>query len=134
MLESDQAVPERIRAELAKRGWSQRTLGDQTLLSEATIFRLLQGNYTIKTLRKVEQALEMQDTLTKQPAEDVADTKYGGYLKELFGYYEGNYVLVRPAFSQSEKSASTGFGSSGRMSCAVLRSSIAILATISRAS
>ena len=53
--------------ELDRRAWSQRRLADKALLGEATVFRLLKGDYSNKTLRKVEKALGLElDTPRKK--------------------------------------------------------------------
>ena len=88
----------RIRDELDRRAWSQRRLADKALLGEATVFRLLKGDYSTKTLRKVERALDLQ--LDDPPGGDVtvADMSVGGYVKQLYEYYCGEYLCVKPAF------------------------------------
>ena len=65
-----QAVVERIRSDLDRRGWSQRDLADKALVGESTVFRLLKGDFTIKTLRKIERALDLDadDTVAASPA------------------------------------------------------------------
>ncbi len=62
----DQAV-RRIQFEVDKRGWSQRMLADKALVGESTIFRLFRGQYTRKTLVKVEQALGLEPSTFTSP-------------------------------------------------------------------
>ncbi len=100
-----EAAIERIRAELDNRGWSQRTLSDKTLLGESTVFRLLKGECTSKTLRKVERALGLEPENERAAPVTVADIRYGGYLRELYGYYEGSYRCLRAAFSDPARIA-----------------------------
>lgn len=92
-----------IRDELDRRAWSQRRLADKALLGEATVFRLLKGDYSNKTLRKVERALDI--TLDDGTGDDlvVADIEVGGYAKQLYEYYEGDYLCVKPAFKDDEQ-------------------------------
>ena len=101
MQEQPQQIAEQIRLELEKRGWSQRKLADKAMLGEATIFRLMKGDYSRKTLLKIEAILELDLTHTKAPAHSgatVSSIQNGGYLRELYDYYQGNYICVRPAF------------------------------------
>ena len=92
----------RIRAAMDQRGWSQRTLAEKTLLGESTVFRLLRGEYTAKTLRKVEHALGLE--AERQPvAPLIADLRYGAYVRQLFSYYEGSYCCIRPGFTDLSK-------------------------------
>ena len=98
-------IAERIRAEMERRDWSQRNLADRALLGEATVFRLLKGKYSRKTLRKVEQALGLEllnslgGTVHLSPEVELADTKYGGYLRSLYDHYEAEYFLFRPSYA-----------------------------------
>jgi transcriptional regulator with XRE-family HTH domain len=102
--EDDPAL-QRIRDELDRRGWSQRTLSDRTVLGESTIFRLLKGDYSRKTLRKVEEALGIAASGPGPAPIAIADIRYGGYLRALYGYYEGEYRLLRPAFADPSRIA-----------------------------
>lgn len=89
----------RIRDEVDRRGWSQRALADRALLGEATIFRLFQGRYTRKTLRKVEQALDLVPRESREMAPEIADAQFGAYVRDLYEYMEGDYLFLRPSFS-----------------------------------
>lgn len=104
MAEGDDPAVRRVRDELDRRGWSQRTLSDRTVLGESTIFRLLKGDYSRKTLRKVEEALGLGPADgAARPAVAVADIRYGGYLRELLGYYEGEYRCLRASFADRDR-------------------------------
>ncbi len=100
--ENPQQIAEEIRLELEKRGWSQRRLADKAMLGEATIFRLMKGDYSRKTLLKIEKILELDLTHTSKAALPsgaiVSTIQNGGYLRELYDYYAGDYICVRPAF------------------------------------
>ncbi|MEL6746838.1 MAG: helix-turn-helix transcriptional regulator [Pseudomonadota bacterium] len=138
--ELDQAV-RRIQYEMDKRGWSQRMLADKALVGESTIFRLFRGQYTRKTLVKVEHALGLETSTYSSPtygaltglmngasgerqrvdfshvlnaqaeqhgheparSTEVADLSFGGYARKLFEHYQGEYRVVRPAFSSYEQ-------------------------------
>lgn len=100
-----EAFVERVRVVLDKRGWSQRRLADEAILGEATIFRLMKGEYSTKTRRKIEAVLGL-DAAGKEegrPVSRVASVQNGGYSRELYSYYEGDYLCVRPAFSKTRK-------------------------------
>ncbi|MBI1386491.1 MAG: hypothetical protein GC150_16405 [Rhizobiales bacterium] len=106
----DPAV-ERIRGEMERRGWSQRLLADRSLVGESTIFRLLRGQYSRKTLVKVEAVLGLEGPASPGPAQPpgaaatvagaggVAATSLGGYSRAIFSHYEGEYRCVRPTFT-----------------------------------
>lgn len=90
-----------IRDDLDRRGWSQRDLADRAKVGESTIFRLLKGEYTTKTLRKVERALGIDPTDATALAATFARIEYGGYSRELYSYYERDYVCVRSSFTDA---------------------------------
>ncbi len=100
--DTDDTAPDpyvqQIRDELDRRAWSQRRLADKALLGEATVFRLLKGDYSNKTLRKVERALGITLKDDTSHGVEVADIQVGGYAKQLYDYYEGDYICVKPAF------------------------------------
>lgn len=105
MPSQDDPAIARVRDALERRGWSQRTLADRTLLGESTVFRLLKGQYTPKTLRKVERALDLLDETGPAGGHapvTIADVCYGGYVRELYRHYEGRYVCLRPSFADPE--------------------------------
>ena len=90
---------------MERRDWSQRNLADRALLGEATVFRLLKGKYSRKTLRKVEGALGLElldklgGTVGRSSGVELADAKYGGYLRSLYDHYEAEYFLFRPSYA-----------------------------------
>lgn len=100
---SDNSALERIREDLDRLGWSQRDLADKALVGESTIFRLLKGEYSTKTLRKVERALGIDPTDVTALAATFARIEYGGYSRELYSYYEQDYVCVRQSFADSDR-------------------------------
>jgi len=97
------AAIERIRADLDRLGWSQRDLADKALVGESTVFRLLKGEFSTKTLRKIERALGINPTDAGALAQTFARIEYGGYSRELYAYYEQDYVCVRPSFTDPER-------------------------------
>lgn len=99
----DSAAVERIRDDMDRLGWSQRDLADKALVGESTIFRLLKGEYSTKTLRKVERALGIDPTDATALAATFARIEYGGYSRELYSYYEQDYVCVRQSFADVER-------------------------------
>ncbi len=102
--QSDLDIAQQIRLALEIKGWSQRKLADKAMLGEATIFRLMKGDFSRKTLLKIEKLLSLDLTHTQQspaPANNgvvVASVQNGGYLRELYDYYQGDYICVRPVF------------------------------------
>ena len=102
---STDPIASRIRAEMERRDWSQRNLADRALLGEATVFRLLKGQYSRKTLRKVEAALglELLDSsggIARLASNiEIAEAEYGGYLRSLYDHYEAEYFLFRPSYA-----------------------------------
>ncbi len=104
MDEDRKAFVERVRIALDRRGWSQRRLADEAILGEATIFRLMKGEYSTKTRRKIEAVLGLDASGEKgKGGSRLASVQNGGYSRELYSYYEGDYLCVRPAFSSSHK-------------------------------
>ena len=106
MCEQKDPIIERIRDEIARKGWSQAKLAERALLGDATIFRFFRGEYSTKTLRKIEQALGLdldEEQKTRTAGSLVANITHGGYHKELYDYYEGDYICLRPAFSDPER-------------------------------
>jgi transcriptional regulator with XRE-family HTH domain len=105
MSEDKDPIVARVRDELARRGWSQERLAEQALLGDATIFRFFRGDYTVKTLRRIEQALTIKldaDESRDDELSRVANVVHGGYHRDLYGYYEGEYICLRPAFADAD--------------------------------
>ena len=71
------------------------------LTGESTIFRLLRGQYSRKTLVKVQRALDLED-VSPPKRQAFASTELGGYVREIFAHYEGDFRLVRTTFEESE--------------------------------
>ena len=98
-------VIEMIRTETERRGWSYQRLADKSLLSESAIYRLFKGNYTNKTIRKIESALEIDILGLRSRSGERAEDTYGGYLRELYAHYEDAYMLIRPSFADTSRMA-----------------------------
>ncbi len=106
MNEDTDPVVARIRDEIARKGWPQTKLAEKALLGDATIFRFFRGDYTIKTLRRLEQALgiDIEGENTRADVVNmVANISHGGYNKQLYDYYEGDYICLRPAFVDADR-------------------------------
>ena len=106
MAKKSDPIDSRVRDEIARCGWSQARLAERALLGEATIFRFFRGDYTNKTLRRIEQALGIElDSGGQHRNQDseVANVRHGGYHRQLYDYYEGEYICLRPAFSDHER-------------------------------
>lgn len=103
MSDKDEAIAAKIRDELDRRGWSQRQLADKAMLGEATVFRLLKGDFSRKSLLKVQEVLGRSfDNAQSEPVR-VADLAYGAYARDLYDYYEGDYICLRAAFADPDK-------------------------------
>ncbi len=68
-------------------------------LSKSTIDKLFQGEFSERTLTKIEAILKI--SLTAKPAEDdQAPGQFGGYTLQAVAYLQGDYLCVRPMFTQ----------------------------------
>lgn len=106
MAEDRDLIVVRIRDEIARKGWSQARLAEQALLGDATIFRFFRGDYTVKTLRRIEQALGIDINGEKDRRHEsslIANVLHGGYHRDLYAYYEGEYICLRPAFVDADR-------------------------------
>lgn len=87
---------------LDQSGWSQRDLADRAMVGESTVFRLLKGDFSTKTLRKIERALDLEPVEREARTATFAKIEYGGYSRELYAYYERDYVCVRQSFADPQ--------------------------------
>jgi transcriptional regulator with XRE-family HTH domain len=106
MGDDEDPIVARARNEIARCGWSQTKLAERALLGEATIFRFFRGDYTNRTLRRIEQALGVNLEMDESGGaleEQIANVRHGGYHRQLYDYYEGEYICLRPAFADPER-------------------------------
>ena len=67
-------------------------------LSKSTIDKLFQGEFSERTLTKIEAILKI--SLTSKPGEDdQAPGQFGGYTLQAVEYMQGDYLCVRPMFT-----------------------------------
>ena len=68
-------------------------------LSKSSIEKLFQGDFTERTLNKVEGILKTSFRKTSAGREETADRSVGGYVFDAVEYLQGDYVCVRPMFA-----------------------------------
>jgi hypothetical protein len=68
-------------------------------LSKSSIEKLFQGDFTERTLNKVEGILKTSFRAPPAAREDTADRSVGGYVFDAVDYLQGDYLCVRPMFA-----------------------------------
>ena len=68
-------------------------------LSKSSIEKLFQGDFTERTLNKVEGILKTSFRASSAIREDTADRSVGGYVFDAVEYLQGDYLCVRPMFA-----------------------------------
>ena len=68
-------------------------------LSKSSIEKLFQGDFTERTLNKVEGILKTTFQRKSTPREDTAAKSVGGYVFDAVDYLQGDYLCVRPMFA-----------------------------------
>lgn len=68
-------------------------------LSKSSIEKLFQGDFTERTLNKVEGILKTSFRAPSASREDTADRSVGGYVFDAVEYLQGDYLCVRPMFA-----------------------------------
>ncbi len=81
---------------------SQKQLADRAKLSPSTVYRALQGDFSDKTLKSIEKALNLQLSQEKTVSEKFSDKEYGAYSREVYAHYEGLYKCIRPLFTKED--------------------------------
>src|SRR3954462_6406832 len=66
-------------------------------LSKSSIEKLFQGDFTERTLNKVEGILKT--SFQRQVRDDTAAKSVGGYVFDAVEYLQGDYLCVRPMFA-----------------------------------
>jgi len=106
MGDSDDPRVARVRRAMDEKGWTQRLLADKSLTGESTVFRLLRGQYTRKTMVKIERALEISTPTMSESGDTppgVATPTLGSYARLHYAHYEGTYCCLRLGFSDTDK-------------------------------
>ena len=68
-------------------------------LSKSSIEKLFQGDFTERTLNKVEGILKTSFRKSSAGRDDTADRSVGGYVFDAVEYLQGDYLCVRPMFA-----------------------------------
>jgi hypothetical protein len=68
-------------------------------LSKSSIEKLFQGDFTERTLNKVEGILKTSFRASSAAPDDTADRSVGGYVFDAVEYLQGDYLCVRPIFA-----------------------------------
>jgi hypothetical protein len=68
-------------------------------LSKSTIEKLFQGDFTDRTLNKVEGVLKTSFQKQSRPRPEAASKTVGGYVFDAVEYLQGDYLCVRPMFA-----------------------------------
>jgi hypothetical protein len=68
-------------------------------LSKSSIEKLFQGDFTERTLNKVEGILKTSFRAPSAVRKDTADRSVGGYVFDAIEYLQGDYLCVRPVFA-----------------------------------
>ncbi len=93
----------RMRDELQRQRLSQKQLADRAKLSASTVYRALRGDFSDKTLKSIEKALNAQFSQEKIANEKFSDRTYGAYSREVYSHYEGYYKCIRPLFTKDDQ-------------------------------
>jgi hypothetical protein len=96
-----QAIAAAIQHHLDAHGLARKDL-IRDYLSKSTIDKLFQGEFSERTLTKIEAILKI--SLTSKPGEDdQAPGQFGGYTLQAVEYMQGDYLCVRPMFTHPSK-------------------------------
>ena len=68
-------------------------------LSKSSIEKLFQGDFTERTLNKVEGILKTSFRKSSAGRDETADRAVGGYVFDAVEYLQGDYLCVRPMFA-----------------------------------
>jgi transcriptional regulator with XRE-family HTH domain len=106
--ERSSAVALRIREELARRRLSRQWLADASRISLSTLEKALSGRrpFTLATVVRMEEALGLQlrdggDAAgTDAKTLSFAPEEMGAYARPAVGWLEGEYLTLRPSFSE----------------------------------
>ncbi len=102
-------VEYQIRRFLIQRGISQIQLADMAGLSPSTIERLLKGSYSPKTVRIIEDRLRIDLSGGASRPVTVSSKRFGGYTRENYAMYQGEYTAYRRSYSYPDNIVASGF-------------------------
>ena len=103
-----EAVAVQVREELARRRLSRQWLADEARVSVSTLEKALAGRrpFTLPTVVRLEEALGLKlrrpepSSLTQ--AAGLAAEEYGAYSRAAVTWLEGDYLTLRPSFSDAD--------------------------------
>lgn len=102
MSDIDQKFIVKLRDAMFEQGLVQKSLAARAGVSISTISRALNfGKISQHSLIKIEKALGTR--LSGNVSSEVAPYEYGGYSRASFMCYEGEYICVRPLFTDKNK-------------------------------
>jgi transcriptional regulator with XRE-family HTH domain len=107
-IEGSDAVALRVREELARRRLSRQWLADQAKVSLSTLEKALSGRrpFTLTTVVRIEEALgtSLRNGRSEPPEVKQAGTfapeEMGAYARPAVRWLEGEYLTIRPSFSE----------------------------------
>jgi DNA-binding phage protein len=102
-----EAVADTIREELARRRMSRQWLADEARVSLSTLEKALSGRrpFTLSTVVRLEEALGLKLRRPEQPVATppgLAPEELGAYSRPAVRWLEGDYLTIRPSFSDTE--------------------------------
>ena len=105
-----EAVASTVREELARRRLSRQWLADEAKISISTLEKALSGRrpFTLATVVRLEDALGLKLRKAEQQpragngAAALAPPEMGAYSRQAVSWLEGDYLTLRPAFSDPE--------------------------------
>ena len=93
-----QAIASAIQRYLDANGLARKDLIREHL-SKSSIEKLFQGDFTERTLNKVEGILKTSFRASSPTPKETADRSVGGYVFDAVEYLQGDYLCVRPMFA-----------------------------------
>jgi transcriptional regulator with XRE-family HTH domain len=103
-IEGGEAIALRVREELARRRLSRQWLADEARVSLSTLEKALAGRrpFTLATVVRLEDALGTSLRGVPEPAGHLfAPESMGAYARPAVQWLEGEYLTLRPSFSEA---------------------------------
>lgn len=107
-LRQSEAVAVQVREELARRRLSRQWLADEARVSVSTLEKALSGRrpFTLPTVVRLEEALGLKlrkpEPAQEQATSGLAPEELGAYSRASVRWLEGDYLTLRPSFSNPE--------------------------------
>ncbi len=105
--EENKLISNHVREELARRRISRQHLADKAKISLSTLEKALTGTrpFTLASVVRIEEALQIPLRKTRAPANgdgELAPESLGSYSHPAVTWLEGDYVTLRPSFSDAQ--------------------------------